>query len=404
MGTISPSRPRAQAPLTAQERDSRAREIAHHRAWTRIASEVILNAAISAEARFRIAYRATFTGDYAINAAALRSRPIARVENGRTGLGREVLQRTDRELREAGYHRRRQAADGYARERLTLPRCADGEGIFVRQSWFESAVLTIIEMMAWLYLRASAAEARNVSGLAANMGWHRETAAKAINSLLGFGLIETAMRTADGVAYRALKWQNPAPKSGAFVEKATRAFVEKRTRTLITLSSKELINTHSEYAFRPTGEQAPPLSENCEAEAFTNAKLLASVAEAELREDVDPNAIEMVRAAAPDDGALARRLRRAAGGRLAREIVSPAGLWSVRYLAAIIMRDGQTPSAKALAAVLRAIQARIGDREGARLHSLAVIAQRIVAETEHGPGATMFFIRRKPHERSRYAA
>ena len=75
---------------------------------------------------------------------------------------------------------------------------------------------------------------------------------------------------------------------------------------------------------------------------------------------------------------------------------SSAGLLSIQDPPAVIMLDGKTPAAKALASVLHAIKTRIGDREGEWLNSLRVIAQRIIAETEHGFAAPWFYVKKKP--------
>jgi hypothetical protein len=75
-------------------------------------------------------------------------------------------------------------------------------------------------------------------------------------------------------------------------------------------------------------------------------------------------------------------LRAAAGGRVAKEILRPAGLYAVRYLAAtLIDHDNQdAPDAvQALAAVLNAVWARIGSQPDQWLNSLALLGKRIAA-------------------------
>jgi hypothetical protein len=94
--------------------------------------------------------------------------------------------------------------------------------------------------------------------------------------------------------------------------------------------------------------------------------------------DVDPEAIAQVSAAVAEDK-LRELVREATEGRVAREILTPAGLYAVSYLAASIVNDEVGP-ADALVSVLNAMSARIGSRPGQWLNSLALIGRRIAGE------------------------
>ena len=110
-------------------------------------------------------------------------------------------------------------------------------------------------------------------------------------------------------------------------------------------------------------------------------------------------AVAEITALAPDP-ALARLIRDATGGsRVAPEILTPAGLHAVRRLVATLMLDPTGMEAgDALVAVLVAIQARIGDRPGEWLNSLALLGKRMAAAVYTETG-TDFFVWRseQPH-------
>jgi hypothetical protein len=83
------------------------------------------------------------------------------------------------------------------------------------------------------------------------------------------------------------------------------------------------------------------------------------------------------------DAKLLRLLRQAAKGRVSRAIQTTAGLYALRYLAALVIgreEIGSPTPESAMAGILNAIKVRIGDRPGQHLNSVALIGKRIVAE------------------------
>ena len=192
--------------------------------FCRFPNEVMRNKRLGPAARVIAAYQATFVGDYTIDAAALRKDPIARA-----GLGRDVIERANKELCAAGYKKRWQppsAVDGTftkAVEKLALPPCgATGKaGRIVYRKWFD-AQLSVNEMAAYLYFRAGTGRGPMVfaNELAKTFGWSRPTAATVITALIDFGLVARRdKRDANGrieqVGYQALPpvlWQKPLSK------------------------------------------------------------------------------------------------------------------------------------------------------------------------------------------------
>jgi hypothetical protein len=95
--------------------------------------------------------------------------------------------------------------------------------------------------------------------------------------------------------------------------------------------------------------------------------------------------------AAADDSRLDTSLRMATDNRIARHILTPVGLYAVRWFAAQMVvqpddengREPVTPI-EALGAFLDAIFARIADRPGEWLNSLALIGRRLVGDQYGG--------------------
>jgi hypothetical protein len=80
-------------------------------------------------------------------------------------------------------------------------------------------------------------------------------------------------------------------------------------------------------------------------------------------------------------------------------MTQPAGLWAIRWLAAqIAFATGTSPNA-ALAIVLAGIRARIRDRKGARLETLALIIPRIM-DVVRGGDATALYAEPEPRKGS----
>ena len=98
------------------------------------------------------------------------------------------------------------------------------------------------------------------------------------------------------------------------------------------------------------------------------------------------------------DTDLREYLLRAAAGRIGKPLLSPAGLYTVRVFAAVLMErdtdDDGLPiePLEGLVRVLNAIRQRIGNRDGERLNSYALIGRRLVAEAYMGGCAESFYI------------
>jgi hypothetical protein len=101
-----------------------------------------------------------------------------------------------------------------------------------------------------------------------------------------------------------------------------------------------------------------------------------------MSDGVDDEELAQITAAVPDDR-LREMVRAATRGRVAPEILTPAGLFAVRYLAAMIAAAAHEPfeaPEDALSAVLDAMRQRIGSRPGQWLNSLALLGRRFAAE------------------------
>jgi hypothetical protein len=193
--------------------------------FCRFPNEVMRDKRLGVAARVLAAYQATFVGAYTLNTTSLRRRPIVRAGKSGTRLGRNVIERANRELRAAGYKKRWQplstgkATFSKAIDKLTLPPCgASGKaGRIVYRKWFD-AQLSLNEMGAYLYFRAGTGRGPIIyaSELADTFGWSRPTAAKAITALIKIGLVnKREMREANGQIRRAgyeamppVLWQN----------------------------------------------------------------------------------------------------------------------------------------------------------------------------------------------------
>jgi hypothetical protein len=105
----------------------------------------------------------------------------------------------------------------------------------------------------------------------------------------------------------------------------------------------------------------------------------------EIGDYATPELVELLGSVLPDSE-LVEQIKRAADGRVHADILSPAGAYGVRYLAAFVLsydEERRCPTA-ALRSVLQAINDRIGSQAGEWLNSLAVIGQRIAGELYDG--------------------
>ena len=97
------------------------------------------------------------------------------------------------------------------------------------------------------------------------------------------------------------------------------------------------------------------------------------------------------------DPALTRLIREATGGRVAPAILTATGLHAVRRLVATLMLEPTGMEAgDALVVMLNAIGARIGDRPGEWLNSLALVGKRMAAAAYTETGTDFFACRSEP--------
>jgi hypothetical protein len=96
--------------------------------------------------------------------------------------------------------------------------------------------------------------------------------------------------------------------------------------------------------------------------------------------DVDVDSVDEMKAFADDDS-LRGWVLQATEERVAPEIVTSAGLYAVRHLAATLLVDDESLApADALISLLNAMHDCVGSRPRQWLNSLALIGKRIVAE------------------------
>jgi hypothetical protein len=120
-----------------------------------------------------------------------------------------------------------------------------------------------------------------------------------------------------------------------------------------------------------------------EAEAHSSSVLLGwidDIADKPLREALDNVGAETMAkvSAAMSNDELSEHVLKMTGKRVSAEILTPAGLYAVRALAApLVDEDGDVGPVDAIIAVLNAMWVRIGSRPGQWLNSLALIGKRI---------------------------
>jgi hypothetical protein len=84
------------------------------------------------------------------------------------------------------------------------------------------------------------------------------------------------------------------------------------------------------------------------------------------------------------DDSIAAQIRTATRGRVHPDILSPAGAYGIRLLTAVLVEEGGLSPDRALNEVLKAIEVRVGDKKGAYLNSLKLIALRVGGHTFTG--------------------
>lgn len=350
-----------------------------------------------------LAYRMTFadtTAVFGLNTTALRRQPIVRGK----GLGRDVIEAALRQVRDAGYMKRRQRLGrngrfGFAIDTLTVPRCgqADQSGWIVRRTWFDGR-LSLNALAAILYMRAGTGKGplyrREV---AERFEWSSSTTNKALAELCRAGLIErrrdrAADGTITGVRYWLMPWdsaqQSPIGFQGdGLPGHGAAGHTHTKPRNVFPMGEN---NSHSGER-PPLSRQAPPLPGVMDYQdpdfAFCDPQLLGwATGERhhicdELVHLSEKDLAKIV--VVCDDVQLAGSIKMASAGRVAPVILTPAGLAAVRGLAALIhkLMNG-VPADEALSIILGAIQERIGDHPETRLSSLEVIGRRVVHAVE----------------------
>ena len=181
-------------------------------AWVRLPNSVVRDKRLSEVGLVLLAYRATFTDTFTLNATALRRKPIVR--GG--GLGCNAIKRAIAEIVATGFLKRWQPPSkgkrsfGRCVEKLSLPPCgATGTYRMVWRKWFDE-LLSLKEKAAYLYLLAATGKGRGTYAreLASRFGWSRPTAAIVPKALIALGMV--AKREARqsgrirGITYEAL--------------------------------------------------------------------------------------------------------------------------------------------------------------------------------------------------------
>ncbi len=386
----------------------------------RFPNEVTRDPRISAPTLVIIAYRATFIGSYGLNEKALRGIVQAK------GFGRDVIERSIAEAIQVGYLTRRQCGRkpdgtfGYALDELCLPPAgATGyAGRFVARAWF-TGILSVKELAALLFLRAGiAGRGRQVFAreLAKRFNWSRPIANRIIAALLNRGFLEKRVRRNPDGTFRWTKYEVPRlaqdlemdanvnqPGHGAPGRGSSGHILNPDLHTQSPTDFELPSRTKGMYTSHATRDEAPTilgdLSENdLHQQAMASPNLLGWIGTDQLSEAVEMDEVEIetlkeVTAVAPD-AILREYILEATSKRVAAEIVSAAGLYAVRWLAATTVRhkefwEAPTPG-EALVAVLNGIWARVGSRPEVWLNSLGLIGQRMAAEA-YRSGETKFY-------------
>jgi hypothetical protein len=375
-------------------------------AFARFPNAVARDERLDAAALVLLAYRSTFgdeIADFGLNETALLKRPI--VKPG-TGLGRNAIRGGISNAVDLGYLVRGQTGRSsgpgqwpMAVDRLNLPPCGKTgkAGQHIKRAWFDGN-LSLKAMAAWLYISAGTGKGPRIytREIAKRCGWSNPTASTAVNELIGLGLVQRVReRKANGrlagVSYRRSEssfwaiWTTQKKPGDGLQGDAFPGHL--RNSPLHELS----LNREKEPVARSPkgGSYTSPLGEAVTLAdvAFASPKLLGFEIEGDEVEQPSDEAVCQINEAV-DDQSLRDRLLDATQRRIDPEILSPAGLYAVRHLAAIIHSavkgtgDEATP-AEALTFVLKQIRERVG-RKGAWLNALSLVGKRIYADLRYG--------------------
>jgi hypothetical protein len=382
-------------------------------AWKHFPHEVARDTEVTAALLVVLAYRATFAGQY-----CLRPELLARLVS--KGLSRDVVRSALALGAERGYLKRHQGPGaapgkfGKVREVLDLPKCGESgrAGQMIKRSWFDGT-LSVKDLAALLYLRAGTGKGNRsyTRELQERFGWSRSTAEGVIRTLTRRGLIEKHVTRNAAGQFKATTYsasQIAADRlSPSTAQKTVHvAAGDAKTGHLLTSSTPlDELSTRdnpkrtasaASYASPLRGQCATPqeaeaqedfqceVQDDVRSDAHCSQALLGWIEgayEGDIQaalEDADSDVLAEIRAAVPDDR-LSELVLDATGRRVAAEIISPPGLYAIRYLAAKLVLDDEDPE-QAVVRVLNAMWARVGRHPGVWLNSLKLIGMRIGGE------------------------
>lgn len=293
-------------------------------------------------------------------------------------------------------------------DRLILPEDPTRRSQKVQRSWF-SGILSCSEMATLLFLRAGTGKGRGVYAreLIERFDWSEPTALKALRGLRRRGIVELDRRRdqngrVNGVVYLVRNDLGPQLAASPPQEKTTHKKpgdglppdglptdgkpADIRRTPLDGLKTPERKENTSRGEGPCFGYEVEGVQDHAW-RAWQSSKILGWIGDVTLREDwddVDPEFLELIEKLHSGQD-LANLVKEATAGRVHDEILSPAGCYGVRYLAAFILaKDDHESPEGALDRVLQAMQDRIGSRPDEWLNSLALLGQRFDGDAGQG--------------------
>ena len=396
--------------------DDSAERSAPSAAFAKFPNDVARDLRVTPDLLVLLAYRSTIAdrrSPFGLSERALTKRPIVRPQ---TGMGKNNIREAVALALKLGYMTRRQLPRqgngtwGRAVDQLALPKCGETglAGRHVKRAWFDGSLSRDV-MAAFIYIRAGTGKGPSIFAgeLQSRFGWSRPKAAKVLRELIARKLVGRANSRSDqgrmlGVTYTptpASSWSiwSTVKKPGTGSQGDGKPG-HLRSNPPHGLSTREPSSRtlRGSYA-APDWAAATLTRDDMRREALSSPRLLkfemenVPVLEGMLNAaDAALAAVESVR----PDSDLEAALRDATQGRVHPEILSAAGLFSVRMLAAMVLASADTnedcSAAGALGQVLEAITERIGNRDGVWLNALSVIGQRIVGSLRRGYSSDVF--------------
>jgi hypothetical protein len=345
---------------------------------------------LSDEGLVYVAYRATYADDKSFYSPS--ESELAKILSG--GFGKDVRERARRVAKAAGYLQRqqpkfREGKFSYAQERLVFPEANEGDYQIVWRYWFDGT-LDRKAMAALLYINAGSGRGPAFSReVAERFHWSRPTVRKLLQELCSRELVSSIRRQNSRGQFESIAFQATIKKPGDGYPGSDQSGDIRRTIL------------HASNALHAKG-CCPSLREGLSAQSYASTNLLGWA------EEDHPYGWDELRSAeaghidsiinAETDGKLVRELRSAADGRAGAELLSPAGIYTARVLAAFVLDQSNEPCTpwEALSYVLDAIWDRIGSRKSEWLNSYALIGQRLFgAAYERGFGDRLFLRARR---------